>query len=271
MPSPFPGMDPYLEEPWIWLDFHLTFTVNMRTELTKRVPPRYVALADRYVWVQEPEDEAQTQRRRPDVFVVEKRTPPEGTAAATITAPVEIVLPSLSEKGSPYLKIIDRFSRRLVTVIEMLSPANKAPGQDRDTYLLKRCEYLAAGVNLVEIDLLRKGNRPPWGAPPPPRKDYYVMVSRAWERPRAGAWPFTVRDPLPTIPVPLNPGDVEVELPLGACFTQTYDNAGYERELDYGQPPNPPLEEPDATWARELLAHFAGSNLPPPPPSGEHP
>ncbi len=269
MPTPFPGMDPYLEEPWLWSDFHMTFTVNLRMELIKRLPARYVALTDRYVWIQDPDDESIARLRRPDAFVVDKEPRPATAQTATITAPVEIMLPSLSEKGSPYLKIVDRFNRRLVTVVEMLSTANKTPGKDREAYLLKRSEYLASGVNLVEIDFLRKGSRAPWGTPPPPVKDYYVMVSRASDRPRAGIWPFTVREPLPIIPIPLNAGDAEIEFALEGCFRQTYDSAGYERELDYNQPPVPPLDEPDATWARELLARLTASNSPP-SSSGDH-
>jgi hypothetical protein len=254
MPSPFPGMDPYLEDPWFWPDFHLTFVVGLRAELNRHLPEGYVALADRYVWVQEPDTEERKLLGKPDVFLTGE-TEPKGTAPAAIAAPMEIVLPSLTEKGSPYLKIIDRGNHRLVTVIELLSPANKAPGKDREAYLLKRSEYLATDVNLVEMDLLRKGARLPWGVPSVSGTAYYVMVSRATDRPRAQVWPFSVRDPLPTIPVPLNEGDADVPVPLGACLTQVYDSAGYARELDYTQPPNPALDEPDATWARELLAN----------------
>jgi hypothetical protein len=259
MPSPFPGMDPYLEDPWLWPDFHLTLVVGIRAELTRHLPAGYVALADRYVWVQEPETGERTRLGKPDVFLTGEPQHKESPTATAVVAPVEIILPSLTEKGSPYVKIVDRANRRLVTVIELLSPANKAPGKDRDAFLLKRCEYLATGVNLVEMDLLRKGERLPWGIPAAPTTDYYVMVSRAADRPKAQAWPFSVRDPLPPIPIPLNTGDADVMLPLGACLNQAYDSAGYARELDYTQPPNPPLDEPDATWARDLLAARAAT------------
>jgi hypothetical protein len=259
MPSPFPGMDPYLEDPWLWPDFHLTLMVGIRAELTRHLPAGYVALADRYVWVQEPQTGERMRLGKPDVFLTGERPQPGAAGTTAVVAPVEIVLPSLTEKGNPYLKIVDRANRRVVTVIELLSPANKVPGRDREAFLLKRAEYLATGVNVVEMDLLRKGERLPWGTPSLPAADYYVMVSRAAERPRARVWPFSVRDPLPPIPVPLNLGDADVILPLGECLNQAYDGAGYARELDYTQPPNPPLDEPDATWARELLAARAAS------------
>lgn len=253
MPSPFPGMDPYLEDPWIWPDFHLTFAVALRTELNRWLPTGYVALVDRYVWVQEPETDERKRLGKPDVFLTgESGT--KGAPAAAVAAPVEIVLPSITEKGSPYLKIVDRANRRLVTVIELLSPANKTPGKDRDAYLMKQREYLASDVNLVEMDLLRKGERLPWIAPSVAAADYYVMVSRAAKRPRALVWPFSVREPLPPIAIPLAERDGDVTLELATCMNQVYDSAGYARELDYAQPPNPPLDEPDAAWARELLA-----------------
>jgi hypothetical protein len=255
MPSPFPGMDPYLEDPWLWPDFHLTFVVGLRAELNRRMPKGYVALADRYVWVQEREAEERKRLGKPDVFLTGEGEAKGAAASTTIVAPVEIILPSITEKGSPYLKIMDRNHRRLVTVIELLSPANKTPGKDRDAYLMKQCEYLAADVNLVEIDLLRKGERLPWLTDSVKSSAYHVMVSRAAERPRGQAWPFSLRDPLPTIAVPLTVRDGDLAVDLGSCMNQCYDSAGYDRELDYTQPPNPPLDEPDAAWARRLLAN----------------
>jgi hypothetical protein len=246
-------MDPYLEDPWLWPDFHLTFVVGLRAELNQRLPGGYVALADRYVWVQEPETEERKRLGKPDVFVTGE-SEAKGTPASTaIAVPVEIILPSQTEKGSPYLKIVDRTNRRLVTIIELLSPANKTPGKDRDAYLMKQREYLATDVNLVEMDLLRKGERLPWATASVPSSAYYVMVSRAAERPRGHIWPFSVRDPLPPVAIPLRDSDISLE--LGMCMKQVYDSAGYARELDYTQPPNPPLDEPDAAWARQLLAN----------------
>src|SRR5579871_529379 len=138
MPSPFPGMDPYLEDPWLWPDFHLTFVVGIRAELNQRLPAGYVALADRYVWVQEPETEERKRLGKPDVFLTGEGQAQTAASAAAIADPVEIILPSLTEKGSPYLKIVDRANRRLVTVIELLSPENKTTGKDRDAYLIKQ-------------------------------------------------------------------------------------------------------------------------------------
>lgn len=254
MPSPFPGMDPYLEDPWIWPDFHMTFAVGIRTELNRQLPKGYVALVDRYVWAQDPETEERKRLGKPDVFLTGESEVIATPASTAILAPVEIVLPSLTEKGFPYVKIVDRANRRLVTVLELLSPSNKASGRDRDAYLMKQREYLASDVNLVELDLLRKGERLPWVTSSIASSHYYVMVSRAAERPCGKLWPFSLRDLLPPIAVPLNERDGDIPLELGAIMNRIYDSAGYARELDYTQPPDPRLDEPDAAWARELLA-----------------
>lgn len=255
MPSPFPGMDPYLEDPWIWPDFHLTFAVAIRTELNRRLPSGYVALVDRYVWVQEPDSEEYKRLGKPDVFLTGESKSKVPPTAAAVVAPVEIILPSQTDKGIPYVKLVDRTHRRLVTVIELLSPANKAPGKDREAYSMKQREYLASDVNVVEMDLLRKGERLPWIAPSVAAADYYVMVSRAAKRPAALVWPFRVHQALPAIAIPLTVQDGDVAWELGMCMNQAYDSAGYARELDYTQPPIPPLDEPEATWARQLLAN----------------
>ena len=113
-----------------------------------------------------------------------------------------------------FVEIRDRQGRDLVTVIELLSPTNKRPGPDREQYLAKRRQLLASGVHLVEIDLLRGHPRLPLDDLPP--CDYYVMVSRAEERPQAGLWPLGLRDPLPPIPVPLRAADPDASLDLQA-------------------------------------------------------
>jgi len=119
--------------------------------------------------------------------------------------------------------------------------------------LTKRIDYLTAGVNLVEIDLLRAGERIPIGEPLPQGVDYYLLVCRAREMPQAGIWPFTVRDEIPTIPVPLLEADAEVLLDLRPCLDVAYEQGKYQLELDYTQPPVPPLSSTDAEWAQNLV------------------
>jgi hypothetical protein len=141
----------------------------------------------------------------------------------------------------------------LVTAIELLSPANKTAGPMWDAYLSKREDYFTAGVNLIEMDFLRAGKRMPLGKRKMPGFDYYMLSCSAVEMPRAGFWPLTVRDPLPRLTVPLDPGE-EVEFHIRDCLDRAYDEARYSREIDYTKPPVPPLRKTDASWARALLS-----------------
>lgn len=257
MPSPFPGMDPYLEEPSLWPDFHLSMLAAMRAELNARVPKRYAVYGDRFVWIEEPDAETRLRLGKPDLFLLERNN--SGTATATrealLLASAQVALPMVRRQGQRFLKIVDREGRKVITVIEVLSPANKEAGEERETYLAKRTHYLGFGTNVVEIDLLRSGSRLPMGVPsPPPPGDYYVLVCFADDVPQGGVWAFSVRDPLPSVPVPLGPHDPPVLLSLQTCFNRVYDESSYNWDLNYQKPPQPPLKEPNATWARELLA-----------------
>src|SRR5215217_8085575 len=121
MPSPFPGMDPYLEEPDIWSDFHTTVLVAIRASLSELLPAGYIARIDRYVWLHEPDADSRRRLGKPDVFTVEDEAVTPGPALATIEAPSEGTLPAVRRKGNRYLRIVDRQERRVVTVLELLS------------------------------------------------------------------------------------------------------------------------------------------------------
>lgn len=253
MPSPFPGMDPYLEDPNLWPDFHLTFLVALRAALNDVLPSPFVARADRHVWVDAPETDPRL-LGRPDLYVADPlNTPPGSAAVTTLAAPVAAALPYPARKGQPFVKIVDTRNHRVITAVELLSPANKTPGRDRDAYLNKRADYLASQVNLVEMDLLRSGARAPVVGSVPPA-DYYIVVCRYFDFPRAGVWPLTVREPLPAVPIPLNPDVEPPVVPLRPSLDRAYDEAGYEQEIDYTQPPAPPLNPADAAWASQLFA-----------------
>ena len=143
--------------------------------------------------------------------------------------------------------------RALVTVIEVLSPANKAAGsRGRDEYLSKRREVLRSSVHMIEIDLLRAGNPIP-SVDPLPEGDYHVHVSRAPLRPRGEVFSWSLRDSIPEILVPLSQGDADVVLDLGAAVRSVYDRGGYDLVVDYGAPLDPPLRSEDAGWAASLL------------------
>jgi hypothetical protein len=124
-----------------------------------------------------------------------------------------------------------------------------------DPYLDKRRTFLRAHLHLIEIDLLRSYPRMPFEDPLPPA-DYVVMVAQAGERPHYSVWPISVRQPLPTIPIPLLDPDPPVPLALGQALQTAYERARYDLRVDYRKPPVPPLTPQDTAWA-ETLRHVS--------------
>ncbi len=261
MPSPFPGMDPYIEPSGYWGDFQGSILSAIRAELNARLPNGYAASIELYVWTHEPEGTKQKRPVEPDVYVRESERQ-RGATAAVIGVPASHtgLLPRVERKRRKYIKVVDVRTKRVVTVVELLSPANKRPGDDRELYLTKRSEYLANRVSLVEIDLLRAGKRPPLGDEPPELAAYYVMVCRSWQYPRVDFWSFGLRDTVPPIPVPVTSEASETMLPLRACIDRAYDEGRYDTELPYHEPVNLRLGPKDTTWARQILARREKKN-----------
>lgn len=262
MGSPFPGMDPYLEGD-MWQEFHETLANAIRAQLLQQLPAKYVALlAKRYV-VDRPAlgvfDLPASHAIYPDVHIVEpphRRIAESRAGALTIDEPAAelasfVNMPQLS------VEIRDVAQRRLVTIIEILSPANKY-GEGRQEYNQRRTELLQTDVHLLEIDLLRQGARLPLQGELPPGH-YYVYLSRRQRRPFTQVWAVGLRDRLPRVPVPLLPPDPDVTLDVQAAVTGCFDLVGYERLLDYSaSPPPPALDEADAAWVEERLAPIRG-------------
>jgi hypothetical protein len=252
MPSPFPGMNPYLEHSDVWHDFHESFLPRVRDRLVAQLGRDYVVKLEQHLYVEELSPQAsRTLSGRSDVSVAEKGTEPNrpSGAAALLESPVEVIPLLVDEFTECYVEIHDRQSRKLITVIELLSPANKT-GSDRNQYLAKRDQILKSTASLVEIDLLRAGERLPFQWLPP--CDYYIMVSRQQHRPGAQFWPLMLRDPLPTIPIPLRATDADARLDLQQVLHETYDAAGYENYI-YENAITPPLGADDARWAEQLV------------------
>ena len=269
MPSPFPGMNPYLEHPYIWPDFHQTFVTALRTALTPQVVPAYFVRVQIQVYLRGADDDDRQLIGIPDAEVGPEPGGGGGagtaTATATIQAPAEVTVPDLLDERHAYLEILDRDGRQVLTVIELLSPTNKYAGVHRDAYLRKRRDLLSAGVNVVEIDLLRGGPRLPLDGLPV--CSYYVLVARAARRPKADVWPVRLREPLPTVPIPLAPGDREARADLQAVLHRVYDDAGYAYGV-YRRPPVPRLPPDDAAWAEALTRPAAPGPGGPPAPAG---
>jgi hypothetical protein len=242
-------MDPYIEGQE-WEDFHNRLQNALADILAPLLRPRYVARIEKRVYVERtPEDAVST--AVPDLAIVRtpRGAPGPLTEAAIPPAPFRIPLPMPEERREPYVEIRLRDGGQLVTVLEVLSPSNKRPGGEGwEEYQRKRTRLLGSAVHLVELDLLRGGQRMPTAAPLP-AGDYYVLVSREERRPMPDVWATTLRDALPAIAVPLAAPDPDLRLDLQAAVSSVYERAGYDYSLDYRHGTIPPLSGPDAEWA----------------------
>ncbi|MBI5365648.1 MAG: DUF4058 family protein [Planctomycetes bacterium] len=260
MPSPFPGMDPYLDHADRWTDVHTRLMVELGNVLAERLRPRYIVAVEQRTFIQQADE--LVLHGRPDVAVAdpERRNPaigapyPGASSGAAIAATHRVVtLPIPEERHERFLELREAGSGKVITVIELLSPTNKHRGTGRRAYLRKRRQVIESRTHLVEVDLVRGGRRPPFE--PAPRADgYYILVSRAAQRPRADLYEFGVRDPIPEFPLPLGPGDAEPSVALRPILDTVYDRAGFDLRIDYRAPALPPLSPADADWARALLA-----------------
>ena len=258
MPSPFPGMNPYLEQNDTWEDFHQSFITHARDKLSGQLGPNYLVKIEVRLYVHELSEEERRFVGRADVAVTDSpaATSPPTAASGVLTAPMQLLLPAVEVQRESSLEIHDRRDRRVVTVIELLSPANKTPGPDHNAYVGKRRSLLATRTHLVEIDLRRGGARP--YPPELPACDYYVLVSRYEARPRLGIWPISLRERLPVVPIPLVAPDPDVALDLQAVLHHVYDLAGYAKYI-YRETPQPPLTPNDAAWARQFVPQATGA------------
>jgi hypothetical protein len=184
------------------------------------------------------------------------RRPARGAAGVVFTEPLVIDVPDEPETQA-FIEIRDLSADgRVVTVLEVLSPSNKQPGEAREQYLRKQLELLQAGVSLVEIDLLREGDwivaLPLEKLEPSLRTPYRVVVRRGWERFHAEYYAISLEERLPRIKVPLRPTDADAPLELQTLMTQCYEDGGYE-DIDYAAKPEPPLSGATARWAAQLL------------------
>lgn len=261
MPSPFPGMDPYLEG-YLWVDVHNALASKIRQQLVPKLRPRYTARLEIYL-VEDTSPEGEIGILYPDVEVLLMQSTGGGAAAvevpvatkggSTLMTPAPLTLPMLLpvEVRIATVEIRDTASNTLIACIEILSPVNKRePGLT--PYRQKRQRLYNANVHLIEIDLLRRGTRP-FNHPRLPETAYLVTVTRA-QLGSVEVWPICLQDSLPTIPVPLRSPDADVPLDLGEALTAIYEEAAYELSIDYHQAPPPPaLSKADIQWLSSLL------------------
>ncbi len=260
MPSPFPGMDPYLEDPARWPDLHHRLITYISNALQPQVRPRYHARIGERIYILQP-----PRALYPDVLLVRRPvrepapvdvyTQTTETAATTedeeLQFPIVFTLPPV-EHREPFIEIVHAAGEEVVTVIEVLSPANKAAGEGQRLYRRKQQEILNSAAHLVEIDLLAEGSYtvalPEDGLISLPPHRYLISVNRAPDKYRFELYPIPLQRRLPHIRVPLREPDPDVTVDLQAVFTPCYDDGGYADFVDYRQPPQAMLSPEEAAW-----------------------
>lgn len=255
MPSPFPGMNPYLEHPEIWPEVHHWLTTVIAESLVPRLRPKYRVAIEKRVYQTNAEDSLLV--GIPDVMVQRQinATRPAKTNVAIASPPAQpitVTVPVPETVRESYLEIRDLPTGEVVTVIEILALKNKLSGVGRRTYERKRRRVLGSLTHLVEIDLLREGKPMP-AFSNGIQSDYRILVSREERRPQADLYAFSLTDIIPSFPLPLRSEDVEPIVDLQALLGSVYDRAGYDLVIDYNREPVPPLKEVDAVWADAWL------------------
>lgn len=261
MPSPFPGMDPFIEEPTEWGDFHSRFINALSEYLAEAVAPHFLVRIEKRVYIVPLDDSDKRQTIVPDIYVV---TPPQAIAARAAAAESAITTPSLiepiydAEVRDRFIEIRDARNREVVTTIEVLSPFNKAAGTEgREAFQRKRKAVMGSKAHWIEIDLLRAGERPTEVAL---KSDYYILLKRGEIPGPFEVWWIDIRDTLPTIAVPLRPPFADVPLNLQIVFNTTYTRGHYAEALDYShQPPLPRPSPADAAWVKERVREWAAA------------
>jgi Protein of unknown function (DUF4058) len=251
MPSPFPGMDPYLENPGLWSEVHSRLIVAISDALDDQLSNRYRIAIEKRVYQTTPDDSLAI--GIPDVAVIGQSVSFEtaSSSATAVAEPMTIEIPMLEEVQERYLEVREVGSGQVVTVLEVLSPKNKRAGEGRQAYLSKRQRILASQTHLVEIDLLRSGEPLPMvGAI---ASLYRIIVSRSQHRPKAELYPFGLRQPLPTLAVPLLPGDEEPTLAMQTILEQVYRRGRYHQAINYYQPAVPPIPKAEVEWAKTRI------------------
>jgi hypothetical protein len=247
MPN-FPGMNPYLEG-YLFPDLHSALASRIRALLTPLLRPRYAARLE-ISTVQDTSLSEELGIVYPDVEVVKTLDSSLPATQTAVFTPATLTLPPPMTLRIPTVEVREVTGNRLVTCIEILSYANKRQ-LGFEQYQQKRDRLMRAGVNLVEIDLIRRGTRALFDSPIP-KSHYCISVTRAGER--VDVWTVQMQEKLPTIPIPLLSPDADVPLDLSGAIQQVYEEADYDLTINYShQPPPPALSDAEQQWLKTVI------------------
>ncbi|MEM9884961.1 MAG: DUF4058 family protein [Bacteroidota bacterium] len=257
MNNPFPGMNPYLEGA-LWSDVHHEMASTIRQLIAPKISPKYITRIETYT-VKDSAAEEEIGILYPDVaLLLPKKTTapnPKSLEVLSMTPPTTAIrtTQSLLEVQVPVIEIRDRFNQQLITAIEILSPVNKR-GNGLKQYRAKREELIQAAVSFLEIDLLRRGQRP-LGHPLVPKSHYLITLVRAGEQ-KTHLWAINIQDVLPVVPVPLQKGEEEVLLDVGEALKLCFERGLYHLSLNYEiAAPAPIFGEQEQEWITNLLSN----------------
>lgn len=255
MSNPFPGIHPFLESQGFWPDFHATFLNYLREAVSDRLPEDYEARLDERVQLSSGEPGEPGRLIRPDLAITQQPGRRGAGSTTLLLEPESIETLIVDDERVPFLKILHRPDRNLITVVELLSPANKEEPSRRD-YISRRNAILQQPVHLVELDFLKAGQRLPMKRAPR-AADFHAVVGRHETRPDSLVYSWTVRDPLPSLPIPLKGDDPDVVVPLGEVYAIAFDRGRYQRSIDREGALGQAWPEEDRDWAGQTLRNLA--------------
>jgi Protein of unknown function (DUF4058) len=257
MPSPFPGMNPYLENPELWTEVHHRLITAIAIAIAPPLRPKYRVAIEKRTYFTDGHESVEV--GIPDVSVISsKPTTNQTPSIATLPAQSEFVtvtIPVPEERREGYLEVREVKTGRVITVIEVLSPTNKRAGKGREAYEEKRMSVLSSPTNLIEIDLLR-GGKPMLILSKTPPADYRILVAHKNRRPQAQLYAFNIRQEIPKFFLPLQEKDTEPLVDLQSLLAEMYEQAGFDLAINYNLEPVPQLQEEDKVWADRLLRNL---------------
>ncbi len=249
MLNPFPGMNPYLENSELWHQVHSHLMVGISDFIANQIAPQYRVSIEQRCY-QSFDDPQSLVGIKTDDGSADRRLETSG-AVSTLIKPQQVQIPIPWEVKEQYLEVREVATKELITVIEILSPANKRSGEGRSLYEAKRVKILTTLTNLIEIDLLRSGQ--PMAMMGAGKSDYRILVSQSGDRPHADLFRFDLQQAIPDFPLPLRPESAEVTVDLQSVLNDVYQRGRLDLSIDYAQDPWPELGADDLVWVRELL------------------